>query len=114
MASNTSPVSRDCVSSLVPRYITDWYIAGDLLRAEQQRPGSTYGKMIKEYITEGKIVPMEVTVKVRKPTHASEVQCILMVFSYSRMLCERPSTALPHSLQTPPCQATGLLERVVS
>jgi hypothetical protein len=39
-------------------------IAGDLLRAEQQRPGSTYGAMIKEYITEGKIVPMEVTVKV--------------------------------------------------
>ncbi|KAL7421283.1 bifunctional uridylate/adenylate kinase [Cryptotrichosporon argae] len=37
--------------------------AGDLLRAEQQRPGSTYGAMIKEYITEGKIVPMEVTVK---------------------------------------------------
>jgi UMP-CMP kinase len=39
-------------------------IAGDLLRAEQQRAGSTYGAMIKEYITEGKIVPMEVTVKV--------------------------------------------------
>ena len=38
--------------------------AGDLLRAEQTRPGSTYGAMIKEYITEGKIVPMEVTVKV--------------------------------------------------
>ncbi|KAK8843987.1 hypothetical protein IAR55_006780 [Kwoniella newhampshirensis] len=37
--------------------------AGDLLRAEQTRPGSTYGAMIKEYITEGKIVPMEVTIK---------------------------------------------------
>lgn len=36
--------------------------AGDLLRAEQIREGSQYGKMIKEYITEGKIVPMEVTV----------------------------------------------------
>jgi adenylate kinase family enzyme len=42
--------------------------AGDLLRAEQQRPGSTYGAMIKEYITEGKIVPMEVTVKVSPST----------------------------------------------
>lgn len=39
-------------------------IAGDLLRAEQSRPDSTYGAMIKEYITEGQIVPMEVTVKV--------------------------------------------------
>jgi len=42
--------------------------AGDLLRAEQQRPESTYGAMIKEYITEGKIVPMEVTVKVSLST----------------------------------------------
>ncbi|PRQ76168.1 P-loop containing nucleoside triphosphate hydrolase protein [Rhodotorula toruloides] len=37
--------------------------AGDLLRAEQQREGSQFGAMIKEYITEGKIVPMEVTIK---------------------------------------------------
>ena len=38
--------------------------AGDLLRAEQNRAGSQYGEMIKEYIREGQIVPMEVTVKV--------------------------------------------------
>jgi len=37
--------------------------AGDLLRAERSRPDSTYGAMITEYIQEGKIVPMEVTVK---------------------------------------------------
>lgn len=37
--------------------------AGDLLRAEQKREGSDYGAMIKQYITEGKIVPMEVTIK---------------------------------------------------
>ncbi|GAA6006546.1 bifunctional uridylate/adenylate kinase [Rhodotorula paludigena] len=37
--------------------------AGDLLRAEQARPGSHFGAMIKEYITEGRIVPMEVTIK---------------------------------------------------
>ncbi|KAK4699478.1 UMP-CMP kinase, partial [Phenoliferia sp. Uapishka_3] len=37
--------------------------AGDLLRAEQQRPDSEYGAMIKDYIKEGKIVPMEVTIK---------------------------------------------------
>ncbi|KAJ5902353.1 hypothetical protein N7495_002881 [Penicillium taxi] len=36
--------------------------AGDLLRAEQVRQGSEYGEMIKTYIREGKIVPMEVTV----------------------------------------------------
>ncbi|TCD62609.1 UMP-CMP kinase [Steccherinum ochraceum] len=37
--------------------------AGDLLRAEQNRPGSTYGDMIRTYIKEGQIVPMEVTIK---------------------------------------------------
>jgi len=41
--------------------------AGDLLRAEQMRPDSTYGAMIKEYIKEGQIVPLEVTVKVCLP-----------------------------------------------
>lgn len=37
-------------------------IAGDLLRAEQKREGSKYGEMIKNYIREGLIVPMEVTI----------------------------------------------------
>ncbi|KAH0566117.1 hypothetical protein GP486_000478 [Trichoglossum hirsutum] len=36
--------------------------AGDLLRAEQARPGSEFGELIKGYIKDGKIVPMEVTV----------------------------------------------------
>ncbi|RKO90276.1 adenylate kinase-domain-containing protein, partial [Blyttiomyces helicus] len=36
--------------------------AGDLLRAEQERPGSTYGELIKTYIKEGQIVPMEITI----------------------------------------------------
>lgn len=34
-----------------------------MLRAEQSREGSQYGALIKEYITEGRIVPMEVTIK---------------------------------------------------
>lgn len=37
--------------------------AGDLLRAEQDRPNSQFGSMIKETIREGRIVPMEVTVQ---------------------------------------------------
>lgn len=39
------------------------HLAGDLLRAEQDREGSQYGDMIKSYIKDGQIVPMEVTVK---------------------------------------------------
>ncbi|KAL2259170.1 hypothetical protein VTK26DRAFT_7246 [Humicola hyalothermophila] len=36
--------------------------AGDLLRAEQDRPGSQYGQLIKDCIKDGAIVPMEVTI----------------------------------------------------
>ncbi|KAI9016457.1 adenylate kinase-domain-containing protein [Phycomyces nitens] len=36
--------------------------AGDLLREEQHRPGSEYGELINNYIREGEIVPMEVTI----------------------------------------------------
>eukprot|EP00158_Paraphelidium_tribonemae_P005648 Partr_v1_DN27445_c1_g1_i2_m71973 putative adenylate kinase len=37
--------------------------AGDLLRAERNRPGSQYGELINNYIKEGQIVPMEITIK---------------------------------------------------
>ncbi|RCK60448.1 Uridylate kinase [Candida viswanathii] len=40
--------------------------AGDLLRAEQKRPGSKYGELIAKYIREGEIVPQEVTVALLK------------------------------------------------
>jgi len=37
--------------------------AGDLLREEQDHEGSEYGQLIKDYIKDGLIVPMEITVK---------------------------------------------------
>jgi UMP-CMP kinase len=49
-------------ANLVKSYGFVHLSAGDLLREEQNREGSQYGEMIKEYIREGKIVPMEVTV----------------------------------------------------
>ncbi|KIV94318.1 hypothetical protein PV10_02094 [Exophiala mesophila] len=36
--------------------------AGDLLRAEQDNENSQYGQLIKDYIKDGLIVPMEITV----------------------------------------------------
>ncbi|PWN51605.1 putative URA6-uridine-monophosphate kinase [Violaceomyces palustris] len=48
--------------SLVNDYGFVHLSAGDLLRAEQQRKGSQYGALIADYIKEGKIVPMEVTI----------------------------------------------------
>ena len=48
-------------------------LAGDLLRAEQNREGSQYGDLIKTYIREGIIVPMQVTMKLLE----NEMQAIL-------------------------------------
>ena len=50
-------------ANLVRDYGFTHLSAGDLLRAEQDREGSEFGSMIKDYIKEGKIVPMEVTVQ---------------------------------------------------
>ena len=50
-------------ANLVRDYGFTHLSAGDLLRAEQDREGSEFGDMIKDYIREGKIVPMEVTVQ---------------------------------------------------
>ncbi|AMD20933.1 HDR191Cp [Eremothecium sinecaudum] len=40
--------------------------AGDLLREEQNRPGSKYGDLIRHHIKEGLIVPQEITVELLK------------------------------------------------
>ncbi|KAL5117218.1 bifunctional uridylate/adenylate kinase [Pleosporales sp. CAS-2024a] len=50
-------------AKLVSDYGFKHLSAGDLLREEQDRPGSQFGDMIKTYIKEGTIVPMEVTVQ---------------------------------------------------
>ncbi|TVY53372.1 Uridylate kinase [Lachnellula cervina] len=50
-------------ANLVRDYHFTHLSAGDLLRAEQDREGSEFGSLIKEYIRDGKIVPMEVTVQ---------------------------------------------------
>jgi UMP-CMP kinase len=50
-------------TNLVSDYGFKHLSAGDLLREEQDRPGSEFGEMIKTYIKEGTIVPMEVTIQ---------------------------------------------------
>src|ERR1700761_3139872 len=50
-------------ANLVRDYGFKHLSAGDLLREEQNRPGSEFGEMIKTYIKEGQIVPMEVTIQ---------------------------------------------------
>ncbi|KAL4911605.1 hypothetical protein BDW74DRAFT_143262 [Aspergillus multicolor] len=60
-------------SNLVRDYGFVHLSAGDLLRAEQIRPESEYGSLIKNYITEGKIVPMEITVALLSNAMAAEL-----------------------------------------
>ncbi|KAF8270402.1 UMP-CMP kinase [Lactarius quietus] len=50
-------------SLLVEKYNFSHLSTGDLLRAEQDRPGSQFGDLIRTHIHEGKIVPMEVVIK---------------------------------------------------
>ena len=50
-------------ANLVRDYKFTHLSAGDLLRAEQDRPDYEFGQLIKDYIKDGKIVPMEVTVQ---------------------------------------------------
>lgn len=50
-------------ANLVRDYSFTHLSAGDLLREEQDRPGSEFGQLIKDYIRDGKIVPMEVTLQ---------------------------------------------------
>lgn len=50
-------------ANLVRDYNFTHLSAGDLLRAEQERPDSEFGTLIKDYIKDGLIVPMEVTVQ---------------------------------------------------
>ena len=50
-------------ANLVRDYGFTHLSAGDLLRAEQDRPDSQFREMIKQIIKDGQIVPMEVTVQ---------------------------------------------------
>ena len=50
-------------ANLVRDYGFTHLSAGDLLRAEQDRPGSEFGELIKDYIRNGQIVPQEVTIQ---------------------------------------------------
>ncbi|KAF9433527.1 hypothetical protein BGZ76_009317 [Entomortierella beljakovae] len=60
--------------------------AGDLLRAEQERPGSQYGELIKSYIKEGKIVPMEVTIALLENAMIASGQTRFLIDGFPRKM----------------------------
>ncbi|VDL66605.1 unnamed protein product [Nippostrongylus brasiliensis] len=55
--------------------------AGDLLRAERQRKDSKYGQLIEEHITNGTIVPVEITCKLLENVTEvfTDTQCFFSV-----------------------------------
>lgn len=61
-------------ANLVKDYGFGHLSAGDLLREEQDREGSEFGELIKDYIKEGKIVPMEVTIQLLENAMKSKIQ----------------------------------------
>ncbi|KAF9926842.1 hypothetical protein BGZ67_007904 [Mortierella alpina] len=60
--------------------------AGDLLRAEQERPGSQYGELIKTYIREGNIVPMEVTIALLENAMLASGQTRFLIDGFPRKM----------------------------
>ncbi|KAA1112249.1 cytidine monophosphate (UMP-CMP) kinase 1, cytosolic [Puccinia graminis f. sp. tritici] len=59
---------------LVAEYGFTHLSAGDLLRIEQQRDGSEYAPVIQEHIKEGKIVPMEIILKLMQESMGRSIQ----------------------------------------
>uniref|UniRef100_A0A8D0H6N1 Nucleoside-diphosphate kinase n=1 Tax=Sphenodon punctatus TaxID=8508 RepID=A0A8D0H6N1_SPHPU len=51
---------------IVEKYGYTHLSAGDLLRDERKRPGSQYGELIENYIKDGRIVPVEITISLLK------------------------------------------------
>lgn len=64
---------------IVEKFRFDHLSAGDLLRAERNTPGSPYGSLIENHITNGTIVPVEITCSlIERAIEASPAQHFLI------------------------------------
>lgn len=80
-------VSSYWVFVLLQEYSYTHLSAGDLLREERAREGSEYGHLIATHIKEGKIVPVQITIKLLQKVwhkyhfeikHANKAECNLL------------------------------------
>lgn len=74
-------------ANLVRDYDLVHLSAGDLLREERQNPNSPDGQLIETYITEGKIVPVAITVKllwVAMQQHMTQGRCNFLIDGFPR------------------------------
>ncbi|KAL2097752.1 hypothetical protein ACEWY4_006959 [Coilia grayii] len=61
-------------AKIVEKYSYTHLSAGDLLREERSRTGSEFGQLIDNYIKEGKIVPVEITINLLRKAMESTMQ----------------------------------------
>ncbi|XP_076151431.1 UMP-CMP kinase [Alosa pseudoharengus] len=61
-------------AKIVENYSYTHLSAGDLLREERSRTSSEFGQLIDNYIKEGKIVPVEITINLLKKAMESTMQ----------------------------------------
>ncbi|XP_036410098.1 UMP-CMP kinase [Megalops cyprinoides] len=61
-------------AKIVENYSYTHLSAGDLLRAERGREGSEFGQLIDNYIKEGKIVPVEITINLLRKAMEETMQ----------------------------------------
>ncbi|XP_062382708.1 UMP-CMP kinase [Sardina pilchardus] len=61
-------------AKIVEKYSYTHLSAGDLLREERSRTGSEFGQLIDNYIKDGKIVPVEITINLLKKAMESTMQ----------------------------------------
>ncbi|KAG8014011.1 UMP-CMP kinase, partial [Nibea albiflora] len=61
-------------SKIVEGYGYTHLSAGDLLREERAREGSEFGQLIANYIKEGKIVPVEITINLLRKAMEETMQ----------------------------------------
>lgn len=61
-------------SKIVESYKYTHLSAGDLLREERNREGSEFGQLIANYIKEGKIVPVEITINLLRKAMEETMQ----------------------------------------
>ena len=73
-------------SKIVEKFGYQHISAGDCLRAERKNPNSKNGALINQYIKEGKIVPVEITVKLLKKAMDASEKTKFLIDGFPRSL----------------------------
>ena len=90
-------------ANLVRGYGFKHLSAGDLLREEQNREGSEFGQMIKDYIKDGKIVPKEVTIQLleNRMVEAEKEERHMFLIDGGSRRCNSPRLLFSYVLASP-------------